>query len=133
MVARSERAAIVQPSRKTGLLLEPHQGSRISGAGLLRQLPRHPALRAACRRDRRARREVRNLHRIDAVARADFGRTDARQFTRSDEVKDGGAIRGELKRVTVPLAMRTVPPRFSSAFAAEARKSSASKLGAFVF
>ena len=46
--------------------------------------------------------EVRNLRRIDAVARADLSRTDPRQFTPSDGVKDGGAIRGELKRVTVP-------------------------------
>jgi hypothetical protein len=39
----SERAAIVEPSRENVLLLEPPQGSRISAAGLLRQLPRHPA------------------------------------------------------------------------------------------
>ena len=65
-------------------------------------------------------------------ARTSFG-TYARHLARADWIENGGAVGGKLERVAVAARNETVPPRFSSFAAAAARKSSASKPGAFAF
>jgi len=59
--------------------------------------------------------EIRNLRRIDAIPRADLGRIDTCHLTRADGIKDGGAIRGKLKRVAISACNEdgATPPFFS--------------------
>ena len=45
--------------------------------------------------------EIRNLRWFDTVPGADLCRVDARHLTSADGIKDGGAIRGKLKRVAI--------------------------------
>ena len=45
--------------------------------------------------------EIWNLCRLDAIPRADLGRTNTRHLTSADGVKDGGTLRGKLKRVAI--------------------------------
>ena len=86
------KAAVSERGFKRAVSLQQRCGARCAHARCARQLVRWIAAQGD---------KIRNLRRIDAIARADFGRIDPRHLAGADGIEDGGAIGGKLEGITV--------------------------------